>query len=219
MIKGAVFDMDGLMFDTEALTYKAWQRTMDENGYSYDFEIYRQTVGKRTAETKLYYESIYGKSFDYSCLRHQANVFYRRYIDEHGVPIKKGLVNILEFLKEKNIKIALATSTSAQTALPQLEKAAVKKYFDKFVCGDMVKKGKPHPETFLTAAGELSLTPEDCIAFEDSINGIKSAYAAGMKPLMIPDLLEPTEEIKPMLFALCKDLDEATDFLRNYMCL
>ena len=76
----------------------------------------------------------------------------------------------------------------------------------------MVTKGKPDPEVFLTAAKELELNPEDCIALEDSINGIKSAYNAGMKPIMVPDLLEPTEEIKPMLFALCKDLDEAIEY-------
>lgn len=215
MIKGAVFDMDGLMFDTEKLVYQAWQRVMDSNGYDYDFEIYKKTVGRRTAETRKFYEELYGGEFDYQRLRSEANVFFRDDIETNGVPLKKGLVNILEYLKNHNMKIALATSTSSTTAMGLLEKANVKQYFDSFVCGNMVKNGKPHPEVFLTAAKELCLKPESCIALEDSINGIKSAYNAGMKPLMVPDLLEPTEEIKPMLFALCKDLDEAIEYFKQ----
>ena len=215
MIKGAVFDMDGLMFDTEKLVYQAWQRVMDSNGYDYDFEIYKKTVGRRTAETRKFYEELYGGEFDYQRLRSEANVFLRDDIETNGVPLKKGLVNILEYLKNHNMKIALATSTSSTTAMGLLEKANVKQYFDRFVCGNMVKNGKPHPEVFLTAAKELCLKPESCIALEDSINGIKSAYNAGMKPLMVPDLLEPTEEIKPMLFALCKDLDEAIEYFKQ----
>lgn len=215
MIKGAVFDMDGLMFDTEKLVYRAWQRVMDSNGYDYDFEIYKKTVGRRTAETRKFYEELYGGEFDYQRLRSEANVFFRDDIETNGVPLKKGLVNILEYLKNHNMKIALATSTSSTTAMGLLEIANVKQYFDRFVCGNMVKNGKPHPEVFLTAAKELCLKPESCIALEDSINGIKSAYNAGMKPLMVPDLLEPTEEIKPMLFALCKDLDEAIEYFKQ----
>lgn len=209
MIKGAVFDMDGLMFDTERLVYNVWQKTMDENGYNYNFDIYKKTVGKRTADVKIFYKDLYGECFDYQDMREKANVYFFEYIDNEGVPIKKGLINILTYLKSKGIKISLATSTSSKTAMDLLKRANLTEYFDKFVCGNMVINGKPHPETFLKAAEELCLKPEECIAFEDSINGIKSAYNANMKPIMIPDLLEPTDEIKPMLFALCKDLNEA----------
>ncbi len=212
MILGAVFDMDGLMFDTETLVYRAWQKVMDDHNYNYNFEIYKQTVGRRTVDVKKMYEEMYDDNFDYALMREEANVYFRRAINDFGVPFKKGLINILEHLKHKGIKIALATSTSSQTAMWLIEDADLKKYFDKYVCGNMVTNGKPHPEVFLTAAKELQLAPEDCIALEDSLNGIKSAYNAGMKPIMIPDMLEPTEEIKPMLYALCKDLDEAIQY-------
>lgn len=155
---------------------------------------------------------MYDDNFDYALMREEANVYFRKAINDFGVPFKKGLINILEHLKDKGIKIALATSTSSQTAMWLIEDANLKKYFDKYVCGNMVTNGKPHPEVFLTAAKELQLPPEDCIALEDSLNGIKSAYNAGMKPIMIPDMLEPTEEIKPMLYALCEDLDEAIQY-------
>lgn len=212
MILGAVFDMDGLMFDTETLVYRAWQKVMDDHNYNYNFEIYKQTVGRRTVDVKKMYEEMYDDNFDYALMREEANVYFRKAINDFGVPFKKGLINILEHLKDKGIKIALATSTSSQTAMWLIEDANLKKYFDKYVCGNMVTNGKPHPEVFLTAAKELQLPPEDCIALEDSLNGIKSAYNAGMKPIMIPDMLEPTEEIKPMLYALCEDLDEAIQY-------
>lgn len=212
MILGAVFDMDGLMFDTETLVYRAWQKVMDDHNYNYNFEIYKQTVGRRTVDVKKMYEEMYDDNFDYALMREEANVYFRKAINDFGVPFKKGLINILEHLKQKGIKIALATSTSSQTAMWLIEDANLKKYFDKYVCGNMVTNGKPHPEVFLTAAKELQLPPEDCIALEDSLNGIKSAYNAGMKPIMIPDMLEPTEEIKPMLYALCEDLDEAIQY-------
>lgn len=215
MIKGAIFDMDGLMFDTETLVYRAWQKVMDKNGFDYNFEIYKKTVGRRTVEVKKLYEELYGNSFDYHQMRRQANVYFREDVEKNGLPVKKGLYNILNFLKENSIKVAMATSTSSPTAMELVEKAGVGEYFEKFICGNMVKNGKPHPEVFLTATKEIGVLPKDCIALEDSINGIKSAYSAGTKPIMVPDMLEPTEEIKPMLFALCKDLDEAIQYFKQ----
>ena len=130
-----------------------------------------------------------------------------------GCPIKTGLFEILDYLKSKDIKIALATSTTAKSATEILTRAKVIDYFDRLICGDMVAKSKPDPEIFVTAVKELGENPKDCIALEDSINGIKSAYGAGLKPIMVPDLIEPTEEIRPMLFALCKDLTEVKKYI------
>ena len=123
------------------------------------------------------------------------------------------LFEILDYLKSKDIKIALATSTTAKSATEILTRAKVIDYFDRLICGDMVAKSKPDPEIFVTAVKELGENPKDCIALEDSINGIKSAYSAGLKPIMVPDLIEPTEEIRPMLFALCKDLTEVKNYI------
>lgn len=122
---------------------------------------------------------------------------------------------MLEYLKTQNIKISLATSTSSQTALKLLKMANVYDYFDAFVCGDDVKNGKPHPEVFLTAAEKLELAPENCAAFEDSINGIKSASAAGMKTVMVPDFLQPTDEVLPLIDFLCEDLSQAIKYIEN----
>lgn len=215
MIKGAVFDMDGLMFDTENLTYKIWNEILTEKGYPYTFDIYRQTIGVRSAEVKAFYENLYGSDFDYDKIKVEAMERFWEYTEKQGVPIKTGLFEILDYLKSKDIKITLATSTTTKSATEILTRAKVIDYFDRLICGDMVAKSKPDPEIFVTAVKELGENPKDCIALEDSINGIKSAYGAGLKPIMVPDLIEPTEEIRPMLFALCKDLTEVKNLMDN----
>ncbi len=213
MIKGAVFDMDGLMFDTERLVYESWQTMMTKSGYEYNLDIFKNTIGLRIDEAHKYYKSIYGEDFDYPPLRQKCRELFMKRIESEGVPIKKGLVQLLEYLRENNVKTAVATSTSAQTAHQIIKMAGVYDFFDDIICGTDVKYGKPHPEIFLTAAKRLELFPCDCVAFEDSINGIKSAYAAKMKTVMVPDYLQPTEEELPMISFLCSDLSEAVNYI------
>ncbi len=213
MIKSAVFDMDGLMFDTERLVYDNWQRMMDEIGLPYDIEVFKQTVGRRKKEVELFYRATYGNDFPYWELAGKGRAMYVRRVKQEGIPVKPGLYEILERLKERGVRIALATSTSRHTAELNLRLAKVLDYFDALVCGEEVTNGKPHPEVFLTAAQKLGLAPGDCAALEDSINGVKSAYAAGMITVMVPDLLPPTDEIKPMITHLCGDLSEAAALL------
>lgn len=215
MIKGAVFDMDGLMFDTERLVYETWQKMMDELGFEYSLDIFKNTIGLRTDMAENYYNSLYGSKFCYAALKKKSREIFLKRIDKEGVPVKKGLFDLLDFLKKNSIKIALATSTSAQTAHNVIKKSGAYDYFDAFVCGDDVKNSKPHPEIFLTAAKKLELSPEYCVALEDSINGIKSAHAAGMTTVMVPDYLQPTEEILPITDCLCDDLSLAKDYVKQ----
>ena len=209
MLTGAVFDMDGLMFDTERLVYSNWQTMMDERGYPYDLTFFKRTVGKRKLEVQQIYFSAYGADFPYWELADLGKARYVERIAREGIPVKPGLYELLDFLKERGVKIALATSTSRQTAELNLRSANVTAYFDALVCGEDVVNGKPHPEVFLTAAARLDIAPEACAAFEDSINGIISAHAAGMTTVMVPDLIPPTEELLPKIDYLCRDLAEA----------
>lgn len=215
MIKGAIFDMDGLMFDSERLVCSIWQEMMDENGYKFNVDIFKNTIGLRQDKSKKFYTSLYGVDFDYDGFKKQSRQRFYKRIEKDGVPIKKGLFELLDFLKDNNIKMAVATSTSAKTALKVIKKAGVYDYFDSFVCGDDVKNGKPHPEVFLTAAERIGVPPEECVAFEDSINGIKSAFAANMTTVMVPDFLQPTDEIKNKISFLCNSLDEAIDIFMS----
>ena len=208
MIKGAVFDMDGLMFDSEKLVFENWKKMLTELGYEYNIEIFKNTIGLRTDETKRYYNSLYTEGFDYDALKIRSRKMFFDRIEREGVPIKKGLYELLDFLKQNNNKMAVATSTSRQSCERMLKKSGVYPYFDEIICGDDVTQGKPHPEVFLKASERLGVNPENCIALEDSINGIKSAFSAGMITIMVPDFLQPTDEIKPMINHLCNDLTE-----------
>ena len=206
--------MDGLMFDTERLVYENWQKMMDSSGYPYSLEDFKQTVGRRKMEVQRFYFGKYGDDFPYWEFSDKGKKMYIERIQAEGLPVKKGLTELLDFLKDRNVKIALATSTSRQTAELNLRVSDTARYFDALVCGDDVKNGKPHPEVFLTAAERLGVEPENCVAFEDSINGIKSAYAAGMVTVMVPDYIPPTEEIKLMITFLCDDLAQSIDKIK-----
>ena len=201
MLRAAVFDMDGLMFDTETLVYQNWQKMMDEAGYPYSLDDFKQTVGKRKAEVQNFYFGKYGAEFPYWDYSEKGRGMYLDYVAQYGVPVKP--------------KIALATSTSRKTSVLNLESAGVTAFFDTLVCGEDVTNGKPHPEVFLTAAERLGENPADCIAFEDSINGIKSAHAAGMVTVMVPDMLQPTDEIIPMIDCLCESLEQSIPFIER----
>ena len=159
----------------------------------------------------------FARNFDYAALKEAVDYCHLRnvklYVTVNTLYNNAEIDEIFDYLKSVGCKISLATSTSSQTALKIMKKINLYDKFDAFVCGDDVKNGKPDPEVFLIAAKKLGLEPVDCVAFEDSINGIKSAHAAGMTTVMIPDLLEPTDEIKPMIDFLCTDLSEAIKHL------
>ena len=207
-IKGAVFDMDGLMFDTENLTYKLQRDILAEAGLEFSLDDYKKTIGKRFADLPVLFYELFGESYDFDRFRLECRNAYIKYTEEYGVPVKDGLFELLDKLKEKDIKIALATSTTRRSAERTLKIAGVFDYFDELVCAEDVKNGKPDPEPFLKAAEKLSLEPSECMALEDSVNGIKSAYLAGMKTVMVPDLIEPDDEIKAMCDLILGSLNE-----------
>lgn len=213
MVKGAVFDMDGLMFDSERLVFEIWKEMTSELGLEFTVDVFKQTIGLRRDESEKFYKSFFGEGFDYSSLKLKSRAMFMERINRDGVPIKKGLIALLDYLKSNGVRLAVATSTSAQTAHKVIRLAGVYDYFDSFVCGEDVTNGKPAPDVFLKAAEKIGVEPNDCVAFEDSINGIKSAYAAKMTTVMVPDFLQPTDEIKPMINFLCKSLDEAIAYI------
>ena len=215
MIKGVVFDMDGLMFDTENLTYELQKPILAEKGIDYTLDWYKQTVGKRSEDIVLMFRKLCGEDFDYEAFRVQCREAYRDYTDKRGVPIKDGLFDLLEFLKEKSVKIALCTSTTEPSAERTLRISGTLKYFDALVCADDVSRGKPYPDPFIRAAEKLGLNPGECLALEDSINGIKSAYSAGMITVMIPDLIEPTDEIRPMCYRILPSLTNVEEYITS----
>ncbi|MCR5717857.1 MAG: HAD-IA family hydrolase [Oscillospiraceae bacterium] len=215
MIQGLLFDMDGLMLDTEKLLARFWMQAAHEAGFPMTFE---HVLGIRSlaavfAKPKL--KGIFGEAFDYERIRARRRELTAEHIAKYGIEVKPGLHELLGFAKENGIRMAVTTATDRERAEEYLRKADVHDLFDAFVCGDMVTKGKPDPEIYLTASRELGLEPSVCMALEDSPNGIRSAYAAGCKAVMIPDLSQPEEELKPLLYACVPTLADVIPLLKG----
>ena len=213
MIRALVFDMDGLMFETERLGLKAWEYGGRQLHVDIGEHVVRQMLGMNQEGLRQFLKGRFGEQFDFDrCFRHWGE-YMRKTIEEQGVPLKRGLVPLLGYLKANGYRAAMATSSNRPMVLWYLEKAGVGGYFDEIITGDSIRHGKPAPDIYQKAAEALLLAPEECMALEDSLGGICSAYSAGMKPVMVPDLVLPTSEIEPLLYALVDSLDEVIPLL------
>ena len=214
-LKGAIFDMDGLLIDTEKLYLRYWKQSAADFGYDMrDEHVYAiRSLARKYSIPKL--KGFFGEDFPTEEVRAHRTELINAHIAEHGIDLKKGLFELLDYLRDKGIRLAVATATPRERTLKYLEKIGTADRFDAVVCGDMVTSGKPDPEIYLTAARELGLPPENCAAFEDSPNGLKAARAAGCQVIMIPDMTQPQPEDEPFYDAVYSSLDEAKDFFER----
>ncbi|MCR4639195.1 HAD family phosphatase [Ruminococcus sp.] len=214
-LKGAIFDMDGLMIDTEKLYLKFWIQSAKDFGYDMKPEhVYAiRSMARKYSIPTL--KGFLGEDCPTEDIRAHRTELMAEYINEHGLEVKKGLFELLYYLNGRGIKMAVATATPRSRTTEYLEKIGAAKFFSAVICGDMVETGKPAPDIYLTAAGELGLPPQECAAFEDSPNGIKAAHAAGCHAIMIPDMTQPDDEIKPLLSAVYDDLGLAVDYFER----
>lgn len=214
MIKAVIFDMDGVLIDTEKHYNAAWCEAARMAGFG---EFKREhALMLRSCDARLasgMMKDIFGESFDYFAIREVRRRLVAERLEKYGLEKKPGIDEILAFLHERGIKAAVATATPLQLTLQHLEKIGVKDQFDKIVSAKQVEHGKPAPDVYLYACEQIGERPSDCIAVEDSPNGIKSAYAAGCKPIMVPDLTQPDEEIKPLLYQKADSLADIRRFI------
>jgi len=217
MLKAVIFDMDGLMFDTEKIAKDGWKKVGEKLGFEVTDEMLEAVTGLDVENTRKVFLKYLGNDFDYYTARKMRLEYSLNYMAEHGVPIKKGLPELLNFLEENKIKRAVATSTAKVRAVQNLKSANVFDDFDAIICGDMVERGKPEPDIFLKAAELLSCKPSECIVLEDSPNGILAAYRGGFKAIMVPDLIKPDGKTKKMLYAKCDSLLEAIEIIKNIL--
>ena len=180
MLKGAIFDMDGLMIDTEKLYLKFWILAAKDYGYDMKPEhVYAiRSMARKFSIPKI--KSFLGEDCPTEEIRAHRTELMREYIKENGIEVKKGLFTLLDYLRGKGIKMAVATATPSNRTEEYLHTIGAYDYFSAMVCGDMITNGKPAPDIYLTAARELGLPPQECAAFEDSPNGIASAKGAGL---------------------------------------
>jgi len=203
-----IFDMDGLMFDTERVFIKAWDYAGEKIGIGKAGYMVYKTLGMSIVASYNIWKEEFGDSYDQEELRKYTKEFLQKYYAENKVPVKKGLYNLLDHLKQINCKMAVASSSPGWEVEKHLKDANIYDCFQEIVCGDMIQNSKPDPEIYLRACELLKANPVECYALEDSKNGLLSAYRAGCKPIMIPDLWQPDDEILNIIFARYSDLDE-----------
>lgn len=211
--KGAIFDMDGLLFDTEQIFQNTWHEIAAECGLVLSkgfLEAISGTNGNHMCQViEKYYHVSNGAGIMEECMKR-----IRKKLLLH-VPVKKGVFEILSAFQEADIHMAVASSSSLEQIKANLHTAGIDNYFDILVSGSEVKHGKPEPDIFLCAANRLGMRPGECFVFEDSENGIISGHKAGCAAIMIPDLIEPSPQILPYCFRIYPDLLCASDGLRN----
>ena len=176
-------------------------------------EVFPRCIGLNGTDTKSLILGHYGEDFPYEEYRAKTSEGFWQEIKENGLPIKTGVREILAFLKENGWNIGLASSSRYESVMNHLKRAEIADYFSVVVTGDMVEHSKPQPDIYLLACEKLGVRPEAAYAIEDSPNGIRAAHAAGMKPLMVPDMIEPDQEMQRLSFWIGKDLLEVKNFL------
>lgn len=209
-----IFDMDGLMFDTERIYYKAWQEGARVHGYELTWDVYVQLVARNSRYIEKVLKKIYGEDFPYERVAEEKRRLADESIEKEGLIVKEGLYELLDALDEVGIKKAVATSSVREKALRYLERAKVKERFDYIICGSDVVESKPNPEIFLKAAEKLGALPEHCMVLEDSRLGLRAAKAGGMWPVLVPDLVEPDEEMRENAYKVVTSLNEVISLLK-----
>ena len=212
-MKAVIFDMDGVIFDSEALVVKMWKKVAEKYGIPDIEETCRICLGINAAVTKEIFLERYGQEFPYDRYKKEMSDLFHASAAEGKLPQKPGIRELLEYLRENHIKTAVASSTRRELVTKELQDGGLLSYFDEVVCGDMVKRSKPEPDIYLEACRRIQERPEDCYAIEDSYNGIRAAQRAGMRPIMVPDLAEPTEEMEELAECILPSLYEVKNYI------
>jgi len=212
-VTAIIFDMDGLMLDTERVARIVWQRASVELGFPMSDALYGQTLGRDERDSQTILIEAFGKDFSYPNLRQLYLTRFNEHVAQYGIDTKPGLIPLLDHLERCGVSVAVATSTGRERALLKLKGARVLERFRHIVAGDDVKRGKPAPDIFLRAAEKMTAAPSTCIVLEDSEAGIQAAHAAGMKSICIPDLKPPSPEIAKLASRVFSSLNEAREYL------
>lgn len=214
-LQAVIFDMDGLMIDSERFVQLAWDKAGKEMGYGPLGCHMPNTLGMNRKRREQYFLSQYGQDFPF---QHFLETYRRHYMEEtekSGLPVKPGLIPLLDYLKKHGYAAAVASSSSADHVLHNLQMHHLNDYFQAVIHGSMIQHSKPEPDIYLEACRQLNVSPSRSLALEDAPNGILSAFRAGLYPIMIPDLVKPGKELEPLLFHVCNSLEDVTELIER----
>lgn len=215
MIKAIIFDMDGLMIDSERVTFECYQEILKGMNLTMDEEFYKTLLGKPLKGIYQIFYDVYGNDFPIEDVIKDVHALMAQRFETEGVPVKTGLKSLLEYLKINNYKTIVATSSNRDRVDTILALAQITDYFDDSICGDEVTKGKPNPEVFLKSCQKLGVSVDEAIVLEDSEAGIQASYDAGIKVICIPDMKYPEKQYEEKTFKILKDLTEVTAYLKS----
>ena len=217
MLKAVIFDVDGTLLDTERIYMQAWKAAAAEMGYVMPDSVLQKTRAVNTKDAARIFETEIGNGFSYTKIRPIRVRIAEEIIARESPILKAGVLELLDYLDEKEILLAVASSTNTQTTKEHLASSGIADRFAVTVGGDMIVNGKPHPDIFLKAAELLGVAPEDCIVVEDSPAGIRAGHAAGMKTVLVPDQAVITDEIIAISDVMLKSLLEMPAYLQNLL--
>lgn len=212
-ILGVAFDLDGTLLDTETLYKRFWTEAAVRMGYPMREEhaLMIRATAAPVAEAILK-EHVH-PDFDFYGVRELRRVIMEEYVDEHGVEPKAGMTELLESLRARGIRMVVATATQPDRARKYLDMVGASHYFDDIICANMVPRGKPAPDIYLLAAERMGLRPDQVLAVEDAPSGIRSAHAAGMHRVLIPDQDQPSDELRALCDAVVPTLADLIDMI------
>ena len=213
MICAVIFDMDGVLIDTEKHYNAAWCQAATEAGFPFTREHALLLRSCEAKEGEKLMQGIFGPSFDYYAIRERRRELVRERLAQYGLEKKPGVEETLRFLRAKGIKTAVATATALDITKSHLTTIGVCDLFDSIVSAKNVEHGKPEPDVYLYACEQIGERPQDCMAVEDSPNGIMAAYRAGLRTVMVPDLTQPDEELTKYLYACVNSLSDLCELV------
>jgi len=215
--EAVIFDLDGLLLDTEIISKRAWTEAAIDFGFSISDSLYENVIGITELDTMDIFTNSLGNDFPAKKVNKLRLQLINEIIDKEGVNKKPGYNQIISYLNARKIKKAIATSSTYEFAVKKMKKAGIFTDFDFFSTGDKVEKGKPEPDIFLNAAKGLGIKSSLCIAFEDSDDGTTAATTAGMKVFVVPDLKSPNQESIRNAYRIIKKLDDSIPLLNEML--
>ena len=211
---GVIFDMDGLMLDTERIARLAWQEAARDAGFEMSDAVFSLMIGRSKRDSGELMREHLGPGFEFEKAHAATSVIFEKMVERDGLPLKPGVRELLDDLTARRVPLGVATSTRNPIAGVRLQQVDLLKYFAVLVTGEQISRGKPEPDIYLEAVRRLGIDASTSYALEDSFAGVRSAHGAGLQVIMVPDLLQPTPEITALTHAIAKSLHDVAQLLR-----